>query len=223
MGRKIVFEMGCIICLLSHSSLFGQNYKPPVFPDTNRLQKIEATYPVIDKIYKEYAEQSHFPGMVYGIVVDGKLVHAGSVGYIDLQNKTEASSQSDFRIASMSKSFTAMAILKLRDEGKLKLDDPISLYIPEAKNMKRLTKDAPAITIRMLLTHSAGYPEDNPWGDRQLANTDQQLIALYKRGYHFLMTPAWSMNTVTWDLQHWDILSKRSRANRIRNTLPIIS
>ncbi len=176
---------GILFC----SSSFAQAYKPPVFTDPDRLKKIEATYAVIDKIYKDYAEQNHFPGLVYGIVVDGKLVHAGGVGYADLANKTEANSQSDFRIASMSKSFTAMAILKLRDEGKLKLDDPIYLYIPEARNMKRLTKDAPPLTIRNLLTHTAGYPEDNPWGDRQLANTDQQLIDLYKKGVSFSNDP----------------------------------
>ncbi|HJP63485.1 MAG TPA: serine hydrolase domain-containing protein [Mucilaginibacter sp.] len=163
----------------------GQTYKPPVFTDAGRLKKIEETYPIIDKIYKDYAEQNHFPGLVYGIVADGKLVHMGGVGYTEIANKTEATSRSAFRIASMSKSFTAMAILKLRDEGKLRLDDPIYLYIPEARNMERLTKDAPQITIRHLLTHTAGYPEDNPWGDRQLANTDQQLIDLYRKGISF--------------------------------------
>jgi CubicO group peptidase (beta-lactamase class C family) len=178
-----------IFSLFFCSSILAQTYKPPVFSDPDRVKKIEATYPVIDKIYKDYAEQNHFPGLVYGIVVDGKLVHAGGVGYTELTNKAEAGSQSEFRIASMSKSFTAMAILKLRDEGKLHLDDPISLYIPEARNMKRLTKDAPPLTIRNLLTHTAGYPEDNPWGDRQLANTDAQLLALYKKGISFSNDP----------------------------------
>src|SRR5579862_1461194 len=117
-------------CLVS---VVAQTNKPHVFTDTARLRKIEATYAIIDKIYKDYAEQNHFPGIVYGIVVDGKLVHTGSVGYTDISDKTEATSKSDFRIASMSKSFTAMAILKLRDEGKLRLDDPLYLYIPEAK------------------------------------------------------------------------------------------
>jgi CubicO group peptidase (beta-lactamase class C family) len=180
----------CIITgLLCCSSIFAQTYKPPVFNDPDRLKKIEATYPVIDKIYKDYAEQNHFPGLVYGIVADGRLVHAGGIGYTKLADKTEANAQSEFRIASMSKSFTAMAILKLRDQGKLRLDDPISRYIPEAKNMKRLTKDAPPVTIRNLLTHSAGYPEDNPWGDRQLANTDEQLVAMYKKGVSFSHDP----------------------------------
>jgi CubicO group peptidase (beta-lactamase class C family) len=91
------------------------------------------------------------------------------VGYTDVIAKT-----GNFQIRfphciSMTKSLTAMAILKLRDEGKLKLDDPAYLYIPEMKNNKYLSKDATPVTIRHLLTHAAGYPEDNPWGDRQLA------------------------------------------------------
>lgn len=179
-----------IVCLSFYSSiLFAQSYKPSFFSDPDRVKKIEAAYPVIDKIYKDYAEQNHFPAITYGIVVDGKLVHTGSVGYTELSAKTEATSKSAFRIASMSKSFTAMVILKLRDEGKLKLDDPVYLYIPEMKGMKYLTKDASPVTIRNLLTHSAGYPEDNPWGDRQLANTDQELIDIYKKGVSFSNDP----------------------------------
>lgn len=189
MKRQTSFVFLAFVFFVSVYAAGAQTYKPPVFTDAGRLKKIEETFPVIDKIYKDYAEQNHFPGLVYGIVADGKLVHTGGVGYSRIADKTEATSKSAFRIASMSKSFTAMAILKLRDEGRLRLDDPISLYIPEAKNMKRLTKDAPAITIRHLLTHTAGYPEDNPWGDRQLANTDQQLIELYKKGISFSHDP----------------------------------
>ena len=179
-----------LLTLLSCSlSLPAQNYQPPAFTDANRLQKITATFPVIDQLYKDYAEKNHFPGLVYGIVVDGKLVHTGNTGHTDLENKIIANAQSDFRIASMSKSFTAMAILRLRDEGKLKLDDLIRLYIPAAKNTKYLTKDATEVTIRHLLTHSAGFPEDNPWGDRQLDATDEELLALYEKGISFSNNP----------------------------------
>ena len=131
---------------------------------------------MIDKIFKEYADANHLPGVAYGFVVDGKLVHKGNFGYTDIEKKIPVTSSSLFRIASMSKSFTAMAILKLRDEGKLNLDDPAYLYIPELKNLKYPTADAPHITIRHLLTHGAGFPEDNPWGDRQLADTDKELM-----------------------------------------------
>lgn len=132
------------------------------------MKKIEAVLPAIDELYKDYAEKNHFPGFTYGLVVDGKLVHTGSMGYTDVDKKTPATTQSLFRVASMSKSFTAMAILQLRDAGKLNLDDRADQYIPEMKKSKLLTVDSPSITIRHLLTHAAGFPEDNPWGDRQL-------------------------------------------------------
>src|SRR6478736_5710249 len=163
-------------------------YQPPAFADADRLKKLEACFPIVEKIYKEYAEKNHFPGYSFGIMLDGKLVFSGSGGYADIDKKIPATTKSMFRIASMSKSFTAMAILKLRDEGKLKLDDPVSKYIPEMAGQK-LTTDAPEITIRHLLTHSAGFPEDNPWGDRQLADTDEDLIALIKKGISFSNDP----------------------------------
>ena len=115
---------------------FDTAYHPAVFPDAKRMDKIKQAFPVIDKIFKEYAEANHLPGVAYGLVVDGKLVHKGNIGYTDIDKKIPVTSSSLFRIASMSKSFASMAILKLRDEGKLNLDDPAYLYIPQLKNLK---------------------------------------------------------------------------------------
>lgn len=159
-----------------------QTYQPPFFTDPQRLAKIKAVLPVVEKLYKDYAEKNNFPGMSFGLVVDNQVIYSGGYGYTDLANKIKASGKSLFRIASMSKSVTTMAVLKLRDEGKLRLDDPAYLYIPELKAMPLLTKDAPAITIRNLMTHTAGFPEDNPWGDRQLDGKDEELINLIKSG-----------------------------------------
>lgn len=164
--------------LLTMASYSQNNYKASYFADADRIEKIKATQTIIDQLYKEHAAQNHFPGLVYGIVADGKLMYTGSVGYTDIPHKTLATTSSAFRIASMSKSFTALAILKLRDEGKLRLDDTAADYIPEMKNINYLTADAPVITVRHLLTHAAGFPEDNPWGDRQLADTDEELLKL---------------------------------------------
>ncbi|RFZ82178.1 class A beta-lactamase-related serine hydrolase [Mucilaginibacter terrenus] len=184
--RKLLY-----LLLLTASTTYAQ-YKPATFTDADRLKKIEATYPVIDQLYKDYADKNHWPGLAYGIVVDGKLVHSGGIGYINIDKKIKADASSDFRIASMTKSLTAMAILKLRDAGKLKLDDLAYLYIPEMKGTKYLTKDATAITIRQLLTHTAGFPEDNPWGDRRLADTDEELLAIYRKGVAFSTNPGTS-------------------------------
>jgi CubicO group peptidase (beta-lactamase class C family)/beta-lactamase class A len=150
---------------------------------------LSAVIPVVDKMYKGYAERNHYPGMVYGIVSDGKLVYSNGLGLTDISKKIAAGAVSDFRIASMSKSFTTVAILQLRDAGKLRLDDPASLYIPELKGQRGVASDAPEITVRNLLTHSAGFPEDNPWGDRQLEATDEQLMALVRQGISFSNSP----------------------------------
>ena len=168
---------------------FCINYEVYAQANNIRIKNIEAAFPVIDEIFSRYASQNHFPGLVYGLIADGKLIHTGNIGYANISQKKSADSKSAFRIASMTKSFTAMAILKLRDEGKLKLDDPVYLYIPEMKAQKYLTTDAPVITIRNLLTHGAGFPEDNPWGDRQLAKTDDELIGMIKTGISFSNNP----------------------------------
>ncbi|MDJ1504510.1 serine hydrolase domain-containing protein [Xanthocytophaga agilis] len=171
-------------------NLYAQkSYQPPYFEDTKRLTKIKKAIPVIEELYKGYAEKNNFPGFVFGVVVDGNLIYADYTGYTDLKKKTVVNTKSVFRIASMTKSFTAMAILKLRDKGKLNLDDPVSKYIPQFAKVQTLTKDSPPITIRHLLTHSAGFPEDNPWGDRQLADTDVELLQLVEGGITFSNAP----------------------------------
>jgi CubicO group peptidase (beta-lactamase class C family) len=164
-------------------------YNPPYFEDSARVQAIRATQSVVDKIFRDHAEANHFPGFAYGIISGGRLVYSGTIGYTDIGKQIPVGSSSAFRIASMSKSFTAMAILQLRDKGKLRLDDPASMYIPEMKKLKYLTADAPPITIRNLLTHSAGFPEDNPWGDRQLDDTDKELMELISGGVTFSNVP----------------------------------
>jgi CubicO group peptidase (beta-lactamase class C family) len=187
MKRKIYFILFLLITAAANAQ--QHNYKEAVFTDNDRITRISAAWPVLDKLFTTYADYNHFPAFVYGVVVDGKVVHTFSYGYLNENKKIAAAPTSVFRIASMTKSFTAMSILKLRDEGKLRLDDPAYLYIPELKQQHYPTKDASDITIRNLLIHGAGFPEDNPWGDRQLANTNQELIDLVKGGINFSNDP----------------------------------
>lgn len=154
-----------------------------------REAAVAKAMPGLDKSMAAFAAEKHIPGLVWGIVLDGKLVHTGALGFADVENKVPATAGSAFRIASMSKSFTAMAILRLRDAGKLRLDDPVSRFIPEMAKQPYLHSDAAPVTIRHLLTHAAGFPEDNPWGDRQLAVPDDSLIALIRRGISYSTDP----------------------------------
>lgn len=156
------------------------------FSQTNKeqLSKIRAAIPIIDQICKENFEKNHLPSLVYGLLVDGEIFHFNAMGVTNTEKKTQANKKSVYRIASMSKSITAMAILQLRDDGKLQLDDAAHKYIPELKNQK-FSYDSPEITIRHLLTHAAGFPEDNPWGDRQLAISDETMLKMFKKGISF--------------------------------------
>jgi CubicO group peptidase (beta-lactamase class C family) len=176
-----------VLCLLAASAVDAQ--QPPAFTDPARAEKVAATAHAVRQMFEAHAERQHLPGLAWGVVLDGRLLYAGSVGRANLDAAIPADQRSLFRIASMSKSFTALAILQLRDAGKLSLDDPASNYIPEMKHLTLLTTDAPVITIRHLLTHSAGFPEDNPWGDRQLADSDQELRAFVADGVSFSNVP----------------------------------
>jgi CubicO group peptidase (beta-lactamase class C family) len=189
-----------LLAVLGPTSLLAQTPAPaaktaqPIATvDVGRAALLAAAYPVLDKIYADYAARQHVPGLTYGLVVDGRLVHAGAVGYTDVAAQTPATPQAVYRIASMTKSFVALAVLRLRDEGRLRLDDPAELYLPELKKHPPLlagaAADAPPFTIRQLLSHSAGLPEDNPWGDRQMGRPDTDLQALLSRGLSVANAP----------------------------------
>ena len=164
-------------------------HAPSGFSDPQRLVQFSAAFPGIDSLMRAFAARTHVPGIAYGIVIDGHLVHAGAAGLREVPSQAPVDTSTVFRIASMTKSFTAAAILQLRDEGLLALDDPAERYVPELATLRYPNDDAPKITIRHLLTHSEGFPEDNPWGDQQLAATDAEMAAMMRAGIPFSTAP----------------------------------
>jgi len=166
-------------------------YQPPVFTDPERLEKIKSTFPEVDAIFRRHAEENNYPGLVYGIVVDDSLVFSGATGLVNLDTGEPVTAESGFHIASMTKSFTAMAILKLRDERKLSLLDPVAKYIPGFAGQEYLSRDAPLVTIQNLMTMTSGFPEDNPWADRQLEDSDQEFMELISGGLSFSNIPSY--------------------------------
>jgi CubicO group peptidase (beta-lactamase class C family) len=159
------------------------------FTDPAREAKLRAAFPAVDRIMKDFAAREHVPGAAWAIVMDGKVAHMGVTGLREITSNSPVDTNTVFRIASMTKSFTAMAILRLRDEGKLALDDPAEKFVPELAGLKYPTTDSPKITVRHLLSHAEGFPEDNPWGDQQLARSDAELTAMLKRGIPFSNAP----------------------------------
>ena len=120
------------------------------------------------------------PKMAAGVVADGEILSFSG---------HQATPNSLFRIASMTKSFTAAAVLLLRDEGQLRLDEPIATYAPEFAELSGPTADAPALTARLLLTMAGGLGTDDPWGDRHLDISDDEFDAVVSGGPIFGKQP----------------------------------
>jgi CubicO group peptidase (beta-lactamase class C family) len=183
MSRRLVLVILTFVALSIDSSHARQ------FPVADRRDRLAGAFGEIDRLFTEFAKTSHVPGAAWGIVIDGELAHTGAAGVRDITSSTPVDADTVFRIASMTKSFTAMSILKLRDAGKLSLDDPAERYVPELKGLKYPTTDSPRITIRHLLTHSEGFPEDNPWGDQQLSESEAALSRMLREGIPFSNAP----------------------------------
>ena len=109
--------------------------------------------------------QSEQPGCVIAVAQRGRIVLERAFGHADLIAGTALTPRHRFRVASHSKSFTASGIMKLREQGKLRLDDPVGQYLGD------LHKAVARVTIAQLLSHSAGLMRDGNdsghWTDRR--------------------------------------------------------
>lgn len=151
--------------------------------------RIEQQGDQLDPLFERYMRDQHVPGLAWGIVADGRLAYVQTFGS-RTQNPTEiVTPDTLFRIASMSKAFTALAILKLRDDGRLRLDALAEDYVPEMRNWRYPTADSPRIRVRDLLSHVAGFVTDDPWGDRQQVLTEEEFTRILRDGVPWSRTP----------------------------------
>ncbi len=135
-------------------------------------------------LFETHRLLNHAPVLAWGVVANGALSSCGGSG---------ADEHTVFRIASMTKSFTAASVLALRDDGVFALDDPIVRHAPELAGVKPPTADSPPITIRHLLTMSSGLATDDPWADRHMDITDAELDELIAQGATFAKAPGVAM------------------------------
>lgn len=161
----------------------------PHFAQADRRAKLLAQVSVLDTLMAQYQRQHHLPSVAYALVMDDTLIYHRGIGRTQLPQGPPPDEHTPYRIASMTKSLTALAILKLREMGLLDLHQPAENYLPALAGLIYPTPDAPRITVHHLLTMTAGFPEDNPWGDRQLDDTDAELADLIKAGLSFSTPP----------------------------------
>jgi CubicO group peptidase (beta-lactamase class C family) len=125
-----------------------------------------------DTLFGAY-DGSH-PGASVAVIKDGAIIYEHSYGLANVDTPEPATSQTNYRLASMTKQFTAMSILLLAERKELSLDAPVARYLPE------LATAAPKVTLRHLLMHTSGLPEYEtllPKGDTKQI-VDRDVLAL---------------------------------------------
>jgi len=145
---------------------------------------VAAAIQVFDAWVARTAADREQPGVSIGLVHDQELIWAKGYGLADLEKQTPATPSTAYRIASISKLFTATAILQLRDAGKLQLDDPVSRFLPEFAPA-RVEPGSPVITVRHLLTHTSGLPrevEGTYWNDLKFPSREEMERVLNRMG-----------------------------------------
>jgi len=137
----------------------------------------------IAELVDDFAQEHHCPSISWGIARHGSVVASGTSG--SLSDGAAATTRTVYRIASMTKSLTAATVLALRDEGVLRLDDPITTFAPEFGGIVGPTTDAAPITLAHLLSMASGIATDDVWADRHLDISDADLDAIAAAGVHF--------------------------------------
>lgn len=193
MFRRSRFGFAFVPALLAVASPAA----PVRFDDPARLSRVVAAARALEPRLVKILEESRAPGAAIGLVVDGRLVYFKAVGVravaaagADASDPAlRVDEDTVFRIASLTKAFVSAAALRLRDDGRLALDDPAEKYLPELRGLRYPTGDSPRITVRHLLSHSSGLPEDNASADLRMPMTDAAFDELLSHGLSFSTAP----------------------------------
>ena len=143
----------------------------------------------------------HLPGIAVGVVADQELIWSKGFGFADTANKVPMTPQTKFRMASHSKLFTATAIMQLREQGKLRLDDPVSQHLTWFK-VKPADPDDPPITIEELLTHSSGLQREagSHWTDFNFPTTEQLRALMPDRQAPYSPDTRWKYSNLAYSI-----------------------
>jgi len=185
-----------VLLLLLASIVRAQN------PNLAEHPEIVSSLKLLEAWIESQMAYRGLPGMSVGIVHDQNLIWSKGFGYSDVDKKIPATPGTIYRIASITKLFTATAIMQLRDQGKLHLDDPVSKHLSWFKIRSRYT-DAPPVTIRHLLTHSSGLPREAAfpyWSENNFPTREQIIAALPNQEAVFAPETKWKYSNLALSL-----------------------
>src|ERR1700722_7751814 len=150
MNRRDVIILAAATVSIGRSSLSAANKTES---NSNRAGKTS-----LDRFVAAYMAEMNTPGLTLGVATRGEAAHAECYGYADTTARTAISPSQLFEIGSITKSFTAIVILQLQDEGKLNVQDSILRHLPWLP----MEADFGEVKIHHLLTHTSGFPSNFP-------------------------------------------------------------
>lgn len=124
----------------------------------------------VDDIVAAEMQRQHLPGLSIAVVKDGRIIKESGYGFANLEHEVTVTSETVFQSGSIGKQFTAALVMLLVEDGKLKLDDSVSAYLPGAPDSWS------RITLRHLLTHTSGLGDGDPAIDLQKNYTEEELL-----------------------------------------------
>lgn len=156
---------------------------PAAFADPQRRARLRQALPAVEEMLRAHVSENDIRALAAGVVLDGELVFAKGWGQTRAGGQA-VGADTVFRIGSVTKVVTAMAILALVADGKLQLDDPAATHLPELAGLAYPSLDAGVITVRQLLTHTSGLPRshdlpglgEHPSADDVLAALDGLML-----------------------------------------------
>lgn len=154
----LLSEVIALCCLCPSSTVMAQRVAAP--PDKNDPE-IRAVLAELESDIEKARIEKKIAGLSVAIVYDQDVLLSKGFGFADLDKKVPADSATVYRVGSITKVFTALMLMQLRDAGKLSLDDPIEKYLPEFKIKSRFPDARPA-TFRQVAAHYSGLPIEPP-------------------------------------------------------------
>jgi len=142
-----------VLVLICISPAFSEEKEKPDFSEAIRM---------IDTWLEAQRDYDNLPGISVAIVTDQEILWSKAYGMADLEKEVSSSPSTIYSICSISKLFTSVAIMKLRDAGKLRLEDLVADHLPWF-NLQQQFPDEGPITIRSVLTHSSGIPRESDY------------------------------------------------------------
>jgi CubicO group peptidase (beta-lactamase class C family) len=152
---RVIFTLAICIAI-SFFLLNGCSTTPTRF-ETALCADYECVKESISRLARQEMEKNKVTGLSIALVDDKGLIWAQGFGYADKENNIPATPQTVYRVASISKLFTATAIMQLADQGRINIDEPLTMYLPEFSIKTRFLGES-RITPRNLMTHHSGLP-----------------------------------------------------------------